>query len=62
MWASLATSTCIKWVILRHGGVKSYRKAIPFFIGMILGEFVIGSIWSLSGLALGIKTYAFKNW
>ena len=62
MWASLLTATCIKWVILRHGGVKNYRKAIPFFIGMILGEFVVGSIWSLTGIALGIRTYAFKNW
>ena len=62
MWASLLTATCVKWIILRHGGVKSYRKAIPFFIGMILGEFTVGSIWSIIGVSMGTRTYAFKNW
>ena len=66
MWASLLTATCIKWVTLKYGGVRSYRKAIPFFsgmiLGMILGEFAVGSIWSITGAAIGMRMYAFKNW
>lgn len=62
LWASLVISTLTKWLLLRHGGVKAYRKAMPFFIGMVLGEFVIGSLFSLGGLAFGKRVYAFKNW
>jgi hypothetical protein len=62
LWASLIISTIAKWVILRQGGIKAHRKAIPFFLGMVLGEFVIGSIWSIIGLSLGIRTFPFKDW
>lgn len=62
IWASLLVSCLVKWIILRHGGVKTYRKAIPFFIGMVLGEFVTGSVFSIAGLIYGTRVYAFKNW
>jgi hypothetical protein len=62
IWASLVVSFIIKWLLLRHGGVKAYRKAVPLFIGLVLGEFVVGSLFSLGGLIFGTKVYAFKNW
>ena len=62
IWASLLVSSLIKWLLLRHGGVRAYRKAVPFFIGMVLGEFVVGSLFSIGGLVFGTRVYAFKNW
>jgi hypothetical protein len=62
LWASLMFSWLIKRTVLKYGGVKLYRRTIPLFIGLILGEFVIGSFWSLLGVILGIPTYAFKYW
>ena len=38
------------------------RDALPFFLGLILGEFSVGSLWSLIGLIAGQPMYAFKNW
>lgn len=61
-WASLMLSWIIKTISLKYGGVRAYRRAVPFFIGLILGEFIIGSLWSLIGLAFGMSTYAFKYW
>lgn len=61
-WASLMLGWFLKITILTYGGVKRYRHALPFFIGLILGEFVIGSLWSITGIILGIPTYAFKYW
>ena len=29
----------------------------PFFIGLILGDYLIGGAWSLVGLAFGIRVY-----
>jgi len=62
LWASLIISTFAKWIILRQGGIKAHRRAIPFFLGLVLGEFVVGSIWSIIGLSLGIRTFPFKDW
>ncbi len=62
LWASLFISWLIKRNVLRFGGVRLYRRTIPLFIGLILGEFVVGSIWSLLGIILNTPTYAFKYW
>jgi hypothetical protein len=38
----------LKSLILRAGGLRLYRAAIPFFIGLIIGRFSIGGIfWPL---------------
>ena len=49
---SIFLSWLAKWVIMRSGGISLYRKAQPFFIGIILGyftgiglSFVIDMIW-----------------
>lgn len=62
LWFPFFISWTIKWIILRFGGMKAYRKAIPFFLGLVLGEFVMGSIWGILGLVTGMPTYAFKSW
>ena len=45
--------------MVRYGGHKLYRASIPFFIGMILGEFVMGSFWGIAGALGGFATYRF---
>ena len=62
LWSSLMLSWLIKTTILKYGGVRQYRRTIPLFIGLIIGEFVIGSIWSIIGIIMDIPTYAFKYW
>jgi hypothetical protein len=59
IWFSFLFSWLIKWVILRHGSIKAYRSATPFFLGLILGEYAIGGLWNVLGIALGIRTYGF---
>ena len=43
----------IRWTPLVH------RKAVPFFLGIVLGEFVIGSFWSLLAVILDKPMYRF---
>jgi hypothetical protein len=59
LWFPLFISSVIKWLVLRFGGGKGYRRSVPFFLGLILGDFVLGSIWSILGIAFGIRTYVF---
>ena len=57
LWFSLFIAWMLKLVILRYGGMKLYKAVFPFFLGLILGEFVMGSFWSLYSVATGLWTY-----
>ena len=46
-------------VTIRYGGPKKFQQAIPAALGLILGEFVIGSVWAIIGLVFRVNTYAF---
>ena len=59
LWVCLLISSTVKFLVFRTGGWQAYRKMVPFFLGLTLGDFTMGSIWSLVGMALGIKTYDF---
>lgn len=59
LWLPMMIAWAVKLMILRYGGLKLYRRSLPLFLGVILGECVIGSVWTLVGIALGIPTYAF---
>ena len=59
VWTPIFIAWVAKITILRYGGLSLYRRALPFFLGLILGETVVGCGWSLIGIALGIPTYSF---
>jgi hypothetical protein len=44
---------------MRYGGIGAYRKASPFFFGLIMGDFVIGGSISMLALLLGRPLYPF---
>jgi len=54
IWMPLFISWMAKLLLTKYGGIKAYRKAVPFFAGLILGQFTIGGIWSILGTAFGI--------
>ena len=39
LWLPIFLTWLIKSLLLRYGGLNAYRKAWPFFIGLICGEF-----------------------
>jgi len=47
-------SWMIKSIILKHGGRGTHRKAIPFFLGLVLGDYIPRSISSIVSLVLNI--------
>ena len=56
-WLDVLVAWGFKAAILRYGGIRLYRSALPLFLGLILGDFVTGALWSLVGLALGVEVY-----
>lgn len=59
LWACLFITWLIKGVITRYGGAPAYRKALPFFVGLTLGEFVVGSFWNIYGAITSAPVYKF---
>lgn len=55
----LILASAMKWVALRFYGIKGYRRSIPFFLGLILGDFVVGSLWATIGVILHVPVYVF---
>lgn len=62
LWFPFLVGWIAKRVILRAGGIRGYRRALPFFLGLALGEFVVGSIWGGIGLLTNTRNYAFRDW
>lgn len=56
-WFAFFVSWVIKSLIVRYGGMRFHNRAVPFFLGLILGDFVMGSIWAIVGPVMGVPTY-----
>ena len=57
LWCATLVGWLIKYLVIRYGGMKSYRQLIPFFIGLILGDYITGGAWAIYGSITGIHTY-----
>lgn len=58
LWMSIFIAWVIKLVLLRYGGLRAYVRALPFFLGLVLGDCVIGSIWALVNLVFNVPTFS----
>jgi hypothetical protein len=58
-WAPMMIAWILKCTTMRFSGLAGYRKALPFFLGLILGDCVMGSVWALISLLWNVRTYNF---
>jgi hypothetical protein len=47
MWYSLFWGWLFKWLVMTFGGATAYRKVLPLFLGLILGQAVIAIFWTV---------------
>lgn len=59
LWSCVFLAWLAKVILLRYGGLKAYRRAGPFFLGLILGEFIVGAGWTLLGVLTNQPTFDF---
>jgi hypothetical protein len=59
VWMPLFIAWVLKAVILRYSGLPGYRRSLPFFFGLMLGQFVIGSFLNIYGIVMEVPTYQF---
>jgi hypothetical protein len=56
-WFSVFLSWLIKYSMLRYGGLRTYRKNVPLFLGLILGEFIADAGVGIAGTIFRVATY-----
>jgi len=59
LWMPILIAWAIKVLVTRYAGPKAFHRVIPVALGLILGEFIVGSLWCLLGIGLQRSTYAF---
>ena len=59
LWLPLFIAWLTKVLLLRYGGMRTYSGALPFFYGLILGQFIPGSLLNIWGIVTQNPTYQF---
>lgn len=59
LWFSIFVSWAVKKTILRFGGIRLYRQVFPFFLGLLLGEYLVGGGWVVIGVIFNMDVYSF---
>jgi hypothetical protein len=60
-WFSIFLAWMLKGLILKYGGINTYRIMLPFFLGLILGEFVSAGLWVIIDGLTGITGHVNIN-
>lgn len=55
LWVSFLIGWACNALCMRYGGIHLFRKLQFFFIGLIIGDFLMGGGWALVGLFTGIS-------
>jgi hypothetical protein len=50
LWFSFFCGWLFNSVCMRYGGIHVFRKLRMFFIGLIIGDFLMGGLWAVVGL------------
>jgi hypothetical protein len=47
IWFAVFLGWLFKRLVIKYGGLKAYRQALPFFIGLVIGDYFIGALLAL---------------
>ncbi|MCM8803747.1 MAG: hypothetical protein NC833_00635 [Candidatus Omnitrophica bacterium] len=53
IWFSIFIGWLLKFLILKYGGQKLYKKLQPLFIGIVFGAFLTGGVWMIIDFITG---------
>jgi hypothetical protein len=62
LWFSVFIGWVAKSILLRYGSAKTYDRAKPFFMGLVVGEFAAAAIWLVVSHftgAVGLRFFLF---
>nr|CAA9293024.1 hypothetical protein AVDCRST_MAG63-4512 [uncultured Armatimonadetes bacterium] len=53
LWFSMFLGWFFKSLVLRYGGMRGYNAALPFFLGLIVGDVLNAVAWIVLGYLTG---------
>ncbi|MFC1714953.1 DUF6785 family protein [Candidatus Poribacteria bacterium] len=59
IWFPVFIGWVLKGSTLRYAGLRGFRKVAPLFLGLILGDYVVGGTWRLIGALTNRQVYSF---
>lgn len=59
VWVPLTLAWAAKSLIVRYSGLKGYRRLMPLFLGIILGDFISGAVGNIIGVLTDFRPYHF---
>ncbi len=59
LWSCMLVSSLAKWAMLRIAGPRASQRLVMFAIGLMLGDFTVGGIWSLISVVTQQPMYNF---
>jgi hypothetical protein len=62
VWLPMMIAWILKSIILRYSGRAGYVRSMPFFFGLMLGQFTIGGILCLFTAITHVPVYTFSPW
>jgi hypothetical protein len=54
---SVLEGWALKATILHYGGMRLYCAARPFFLGLILGDYIVPTFWAIWGTVIDTQMY-----
>ena len=61
-WFPIFLAWLCKASIIKYAGGRVYRKAVPFFVGLVIGEYMFGMMWGLLSIIYDKRFYSFWPW
>ena len=55
LWSSLFLGWLVKYAVIKLGGLRYYRSLMPFFLGLIFGDYIIAAVWIIVSLMTGVS-------
>jgi len=54
LWSPLFFGWLAKVIVIRFGGLRLYRKSVPFFLGLLMGHFISSGTWTIIGIIVNV--------
>jgi len=54
LWGSVLLAWAIKWLMIKYGGMNTYKKTKPLFIGLIVGAVACVFAWNMFDLGVAL--------
>lgn len=61
MWCPMLIAWVAKTTLLHYGGQRWHLRGLPFFLGLLIGDYTVGCAWPLVGWITGRTMYSFQQ-